>query len=357
MSRGAKRANPYFVRPFASRADFAGVAQAAARLERLSPARATATLAFDWTVIVGVLTVAHLLDNLLFLLVAAPVMASRQHGLAVLMHDASHFLLHENRRLNDTIANLLTAYPILITVESFRRNHLRHHHHLGTPKDPDWAYRQGKADWEYPMSPQRFVRMILRIASGAGGLLYLSRTRALRTTAAREGTRRRAANPSSSRGLRFGYYAGLGLIAWFTGTWSTILLYWFLPLVTIVPTLTRIRAIAEHFGIEYQPGVPRHDLNVTRTVQPGWFERFFIGQHNVHYHIEHHLYCRVPFYNLPALHRLLMSVPVYAQLAHRTGGYYLPLRDSVFREATTPMVRAEVRTHAIAGQASAHARR
>jgi fatty acid desaturase len=30
---------------------------------------------------------------------------------------------------------------------------------------------------------------------------------------------------------------------------------------------------------------------------------------NINYHVEHHLYPRVPFFNLPALHRLLNKAP------------------------------------------------
>jgi fatty acid desaturase len=46
-----------------------------------------------------------------------------------------------------------------------------------------------------------------------------------------------------------------------------------------------------------------------------------MAQHNIEYHIAHHLYPQVPFYNLPKLHEILMQMPTYREKAHITDGY------------------------------------
>jgi fatty acid desaturase len=78
-----------------------------------------------------------------------------------------------------------------------------------------------------------------------------------------------------------------------------------------------IRSVAEHFGdLAYED-----DLSSSRTVMPSLLERFLIAPHHVGYHLEHHLYPGVPYYNLPKLHQLLMKQEEYKVKAHITIGY------------------------------------
>ena len=78
--------------------------------------------------------------------------------------------------------------------------------------------------------------------------------------------------------------------------------FWVLPAVTALQVILRIRGVAEHAG--YQPG-PDQRLNSRTVVNP--VQTFLFAPHNVNYHIEHHQYPGVPFYNLPKLHRLMMQ--------------------------------------------------
>jgi fatty acid desaturase len=79
--------------------------------------------------------------------------------------------------------------------------------------------------------------------------------------------------------------------------------------------------VAEHFGsMDYS-----EELGSTRTVIPFFWERAIFAPHNVNFHLEHHLYPSVPFYNLPALHHVAMRNPAFAQHAHLTKGYSVGL--------------------------------
>lgn len=78
-----------------------------------------------------------------------------------------------------------------------------------------------------------------------------------------------------------------------------------------------IRSVAEHFG----EMAHEDDLSSSRTVRTNVIERFFLAPHSVGYHLEHHLFPGVPFYNLPRLHEMLMQQEIYQEKAHITDGY------------------------------------
>ena len=102
------------------------------------------------------------------------------------------------------------------------------------------------------------------------------------------------------------------------GYWKIYLLYWVVPYLTTMMMFKYIRSFAEHCGdLEYE-----NLLNSTRTVNATFLEKFFIAPHNVHYHIEHHLYPGVPYYNLPKLKRMLMEDVTYKANAHYSNGYF-----------------------------------
>ena len=100
---------------------------------------------------------------------------------------------------------------------------------------------------------------------------------------------------------------------------------WALPALTLLPFFGRMRAIMEHAGYGYSAD---QRLNARTIVRPNW-QTFFFGPHLIHFHIEHHVYVRVPFYNLPAVHRAMAAEGLLpTKNLHR--GY-----GSILREVTT----------------------
>lgn len=60
------------------------------------------------------------------------------HRIALLGHEASHYLLLRNRKWNDIIADLLCFFPLWSTLVSYRQKHLGHHLYPNAPgKDPN----------------------------------------------------------------------------------------------------------------------------------------------------------------------------------------------------------------------------
>lgn len=55
-------------------------------------------------------------------------------------HEAAHFNIHHNRKINDRLANLFLTPFIGLWIKSYRRHHWQHHVHLGTDGDTEISY-------------------------------------------------------------------------------------------------------------------------------------------------------------------------------------------------------------------------
>ena len=241
------------------------------------------------------------------LLACVLVIGTRQHALFVIAHDAAHYLLYENRALND-LAGRACAAAQGLSMCTYRVIHRLHHNNLYGELDPDTALHGG-----YPRGKWYLIRKILKDLCGftawktyayfLGGApaLNTSTNVALRPLDDTSSKLREEARRDRDLVIAF-HIALLALFAW-SGYLIQYLVLWILPLVTVVQALLRLRAIAEH-GATTDFSSP---LTAARTnVAPAWLE-WLVFPHHVNYHIEHHLYASVPHYRLPELHREMAS--------------------------------------------------
>jgi fatty acid desaturase len=241
--------------------------------------------------------------NPLVLVICIVVIGTRQHALFVIAHDAAHYLLYDNRLLNDVVGRTCAMLQGL-SMCTYRVIHRMHHNNLYGELDPDTALHGG-----YPRGRAYLVKKLLKDLSGLtawktyayflGGApaLNTSTTVALRPLDDTSGKLRQEALQDRNMVIAF-HVLLLGVFAW-SGYLVQYLVLWVLPLVTVVMAILRLRAIAEH-GATTDFSSP---LTAARTnVAPAWLA-WLIFPHQVNYHIEHHLYASVPHYNLPALHR------------------------------------------------------
>src|SRR5262249_26952069 len=98
--------------------------------------------------------------------VAIAFIATRQHALGVLMHDAAHLLVFANRRANFVCADLLCALPLGISTATYHHQHIKHHRFVNTSGDPDIRIVQGDTDWEWPKTPRACAEVLVRDCSG-----------------------------------------------------------------------------------------------------------------------------------------------------------------------------------------------
>lgn len=291
----------------------------ARRLSRLTPWRTAAALALDWAVIAAAIAAAEWTQSRAVWIACVPVIAGRMHGLAGLMHDFAHYRFVANKTASDAAGDILIAWPILATVDGYRRSHLAHHRYTNTGKDPDWVVKLGTREFTFPQE-MRFA-----LLNFLGYFVGVSSVRDMRAAF----VRLKAEDHTNRRYklARLGYYAAVAAVLTASGGWTGFGLYWAVPYLTCFFFFLYVRSVAEHFGATMAPS---SELNGTRTVLPHLWERWFFCPHHLNYHLDHHLYPSVPFYNLPALHAALERNRAYAGEGHVTRGYVTGLFKEVW---------------------------
>jgi fatty acid desaturase len=289
------------------------------QLTRVNSWRALRDLALNSTVIVVAACFAETVINPLTYLLAVILIGVRLHALAVLMHDATHYRLFGDRRMNEFAGELL-AWLFLFTLHGYRKNHFAHHRHLNTEDDPDWAR---KKDDPYFAMPQDSKRVAVLLLKGICGARFFTEARNI---ARAKGLQRVPRGLKIRRSL---FYAAVLASVAYWGLWPVLFKYWVVPLMTSLAVILYVRSLAEHHG-----GTMIWDgdmLSGSRHLDARWWEKFLLAPHNVHYHVDHHLYPSVPYYNLPRLHMALLAQPEYVARAHITDGYFTGLRRECVR--------------------------
>lgn len=271
-------------------------------LSKLTPWKAYLALFFDYTLIFTFFAIGVVFPNWWVIALLIPFIARTQLALAIIMHDGAHRRLHPNPKVSDWISQALVAGPILFSADSYKKNHLLHHKIPLQEEDPDLSLIAG-----YPITKGSFLRKIARDLTGLSYFkfihyfLYGQHKRAKKVT--KERTKKVGTKKHSPLFLLSTILIPntlFFLFFYFSGRPSFYFFLWLLPLMTWLQFFLRIRGIAEHSG--YQPN--DNQALCSRTVVNRW-QTFFVAPHNVNYHIEHHLYVGIPFYNLPKAHRLM----------------------------------------------------
>ena len=210
------------------------------------------------------------------------------HGLANLMHEGVHNNLFRKPKL-DRWCGFFLAAPVLVSASAYRVIHVRHHRYNRTEGDPDeitnTTHRKGLLQvifyaWLFV---GMFVYVVMRLPWKAINL----------------------ASPSERKQV-LGEYAIL-LVACATlvfcalrfGFFEGVLHYWIFPGI-FTALFANLRGWAEHMLTE-----PGHPLTQSRTVTSNKLLSFL--NVNLNYHLEHHLFPAIPWYNLPRAHRLLQD--------------------------------------------------
>lgn len=272
-------------------------------------------------------------QNMLAGLIATPIalalIGGRQLGLAILMHDGAHGLLHPNRKLNNWLGQWPTGAATGSDLYAYRTYHLTHHRFTQQPEDPDLSLSA-----PFPTSRISLRRKALRDLSGQTffkqrshqfaaawrGLKAMLRGEAMAENGKRDTSAGRAFNLQSRNGVeapvtnlegaktttrtvgRFllvqAILLALSLLLWGWMPW----LLWLAALATTFQLFLRIRNIAEHACTTTGSEDP---FTHARTTHAGIAARATVAPYWVNFHSEHHLFMGVPCYSLPRAHALL----------------------------------------------------
>ena len=244
-------------------------------------------------------------------LFAVAVIASRQHALMVLTHEGIHKRLSRTLWVNDWLAWLLASFPVFISLAKWRFVHLYHHQYTQTANDPDRAIYA-----RYPLARAEARQILLRDFCGRNVIATVKYfidipfvTEAFNRRFLGEERIAQYRQVADMRAFAIfwlvmmvgGLYVGRLRFA------SAFALYWLVPYCTFTQVFFRIRGAIEHGSV---PDL-QNPYQQTRTYLIHPVLAFFFAPKQVNYHLEHHLYPSVLFYNLPRLHELL-RLTVYA---------------------------------------------
>jgi len=205
-------------------------------------------------------------------------------GLTVLMHDGVHGLLSTNPILNRW-AGFICSAPALVSHSAYRSVHLLHHRYEHTDQDPDDAEAFVKKT-SFPLV------WFYYLYAAIGAYLYVFHINI-------DGYK--LADGKNRVNILFEWALIMGLfgIAIRLFPFESILQVWFFPWL-VAAQITSFRGVPEH-AVTTGGNV----FTATRTVLSNKFVSFMLC--NANYHLEHHLFPGMPWYNLPKVHKLLQS--------------------------------------------------
>tara|TARA_B100001142_G_scaffold297551_1_gene320042 strand:- start:93 stop:1019 length:927 start_codon:yes stop_codon:yes gene_type:complete len=255
------------------------------------------SISSNWLQMSAAMALFFFYPNVITFLVALVIIGSRQFALAVLAHDAAHNLLFANNKMNDWAGQWFCAYPIFQDNRVYRPYHLKHHRHTETDDDPDLVLSS-----PFPITKRSFIRKVFRDLTGITGVKrYWGSLSSIFRTKGDNVFNKISKTSNKLHGFLISNLIIFVLIST-TMHWSLFLLLWWLPSFTYYSLIIRIRNISEH---AVTPG--NNDFDNTRTTKSTVLTRFLMVPHNVNYHLEHHLFTRCPWYNLPKAHSMMIE--------------------------------------------------
>jgi fatty acid desaturase len=233
--------------------------------------------------VVGTINLSNLIGDNRSYLICSPLYllaAASLHGISLFVHEGVHGVLHPNPNFN-RILSILCALPVGQNYSAYKVLHLQHHQHLGLPGDPD--HYGNYTEWSWLKFLMHWGRLII------GYPVYLV---AIPILGFRQG------NISDRiwiaiEVMLFGSIATALILS--PLDLDLLISGWLIPML-FINTMVNIRGMSQHTGLDSQSDI----ILGTRTILTNPVTRFFMCNEN--YHLEHHLYPGVPWYNLPILH-------------------------------------------------------
>jgi len=208
------------------------------------------------------------------------------HGMANLMHEGIHNNLFNNKTYN-YLYGFVAGIPALFSITAYKVNHLIHHKYTGSEKDPDELFNFSKN--------KILINILFYLFLIVGIFLYLIH---VPVNALRHGSTRERIKILLEYAIMIALYVTIITLSMQYNRFDIVLHCWLIP-VLFAALFGNIRGWAEHMLTD-----KKHILLNTRTVTSNPVFSFL--NINLNYHLEHHLFPAMPWYNLPKLHRLLL---------------------------------------------------
>ncbi len=207
-------------------------------------------------------------------------------GMVTFMHDAGHNTLFRSRLAN-WVFGIACMMPLMATFVGFKEDHLEHHRYNRSPDDPD----------SFTMGKRGILDFIVFYVYAVAGIVLSFIHFNLIYPVMKFGPKEWAIHIFETVVKIACYWA---LIVWAidNGVLAKTLELWLVP-VYVFTLFNSVRFIAEHYGTPWNAG----QLSGTRTIISNPINSYFWN--NINWHIGHHVYPAVPWYNLVELHGLM----------------------------------------------------
>ncbi|MBP6011118.1 MAG: fatty acid desaturase family protein [Alphaproteobacteria bacterium] len=269
-----------------------------ALIRKRSDLRGVWCVAHAWGVIVACWVALILVPHPAVWAIGIVLVGARQLGLAILMHDAAHGVLTENKRLNEALGQWFLAWPVISDLYNYRTYHLKHHRWTQQANDPDLTLSA-----PFPITRTSLRRKIARDLTGQ--TVFKQRVAQFRNAfTVKDGSFFDGVKKGLNRlGGPIAVNLGLLTVLSALGYWWVFFALWVVPFFIWFPMITRIRNIAEHAVVPDN----NDPLRNARTTKANLLWRATVAPYWVNYHVEHHMLMFVPCYNLPKFHALMMK--------------------------------------------------
>jgi fatty acid desaturase len=219
----------------------------------------------------------------------------------VMLHEVLHHLVFAKPHPRaERALGLAYAIPSGIAASQFTRWHLDHHAELGSSEDDPKRHH---------LSPKRVERWYkLLYATPALFPIYFRAAR-LETSTYPPALQRVI---RTERLVSTGFHLSVLALIWIGFGFAAALRAYIIPVFFVFPIAFTLNRLGQHYDIN-----PNDPAQWGTLMRGHWFWNF--AYINSNYHLEHHYFPGVPFYNLPALQRILE--PYYASKGMRWQTY------------------------------------
>ena len=241
------------------------------------------------------------LTNPLYWIPVAVVQGFTFFNMTTLLHEVVHNSVFRSTRHGwDRALGLAYAITSGISASQFTRWHLDHHDNLGSYEDDP------KRHW---LSPKRNARWY-KLLYCTPALMPIYFRAAAREVASYEPELQRTIRRERLVTIVVQLSAAAAL--WAFGGPGAMVRVWLVPYFFVFPVAFTLNRLGQHYNID-----PSHPLKWSTLMKPSRLWDFLFVYSN--YHLEHHYFPRIPFYNLRRAHMRLR--PLYDSLGLKPHTY------------------------------------
>jgi fatty acid desaturase len=249
--------------------------------------------------------------GIIFYVVAVVVIGARQHGVADLLHQASHGTLAKDKKLNFLLGTFFSGYLVLQSFTGYTSSHISNHHpYLGNPElDPDYKGLIGNHIYGEDLTNSSVISYLWSLSSPKTTLKYLRYLIKYRMLNSDEELWERL--------IRGFYLSALAILSISFNLWQEVIAYWVIPLLTTASWTGSLVELLEHYP--FMEVAPKTDVYMSRNRFLHPAVNFFLGKHWDGYHLIHHLFPGIPSWKYSQAHTILIKDTVYASQQRGVG--------------------------------------